>query len=106
MSPRLRPLSFALILAGLSAQAQATDLMQAYELARQNDPQFALSEAQKNAQAEGVVQSRAALLPQVNASITFNDSQGRNSGNQVFAGGLAAHVVPSPATQAIALKQP
>ena len=27
-------------------------------------------------------------------------------GNQVFAGGLAAHVVPSPATQAIALKQP
>ena len=86
MSPRLRPLSFALILAGLSAQAQATDLMQAYELARQNDPQFALSEAQKNAQAEGVVQSRAALLPQVNASITFSDSQGRNSGNQVFAG--------------------
>jgi uncharacterized protein len=27
-------------------------------------------------------------------------------GNQVFAGGLAAHVVPSQATQAIALKQP
>ena len=30
---RLRPLTFALALAGLSAQASATDLVQAYDLA-------------------------------------------------------------------------
>ena len=63
---RIRPLTFALALAGLSAQAHATDLVQAYDLARDSDPQFAASEALKNAQGEGVVQSRSALLPQVN----------------------------------------
>ena len=58
MSIRLRPLAFALVLAGLSAQASATDLVQAYDLARQSDPQFSAAEAQKNATAEGTVQSR------------------------------------------------
>jgi outer membrane protein len=82
----LRPLSLALLLAGVSAQAHATDLMQAYDLARQSDPQLAASEAQKNAQGEGVVQARAALLPQINASVSLTKSQGRSSGNQVFAG--------------------
>ncbi len=86
MSLRLRPLTFALLVAGLSGQAHATDLMQAYELARQSDPQFAASEAQRNASQEGVVQSRSALLPQVNGDITFGDSRGRSSGNQQFAG--------------------
>ena len=83
---RLRPLALALVLAGISAQAFATDLVQAYDLARNRDPQFASSEAQKNAQAEGVVQSRAALLPQVSADLTFNRAQTSSSGNQVFAG--------------------
>ena len=83
---RLRPLALALALAGISAQASATDLVQAYDLARNSDPQFASSEALKNAQAEGVVQSRAALLPQVTADATFSRSESRNTGNQVFAG--------------------
>lgn len=86
MSIRLRPLAFALILAGLSAQASATDLVQAYDKARQSDPQFAASEAQRNAQAEGVVQSRASLLPQVSGDISYNRSSSNSSGNQVFAG--------------------
>jgi outer membrane protein len=86
MTLRLRPLSLALLLAGLSAQAQATDLMQAYDLARQSDPQLAGSEAQKNAQGEGVVQARANLLPQIGASVSINKTEGRSSGNQVFAG--------------------
>ena len=86
MTLRLRPLSLALLIAGVSAQAHATDLMQAYDLARQSDPQLAASEAEKNAQGEGVVQARAALLPQVNASVSINKSEGRSSGNQVFAG--------------------
>ncbi|MEO8160941.1 MAG: TolC family outer membrane protein, partial [Arenimonas sp.] len=86
MRLHLRPLTLALALAGLSAQASATDLVQAYDLARQSDPVFATSEALKNAQAEGVVQSRAALLPQVTADITYGHSQTSSSGNQVFAG--------------------
>jgi outer membrane protein len=83
---RIRPLAFALALAGISAQASATDLVQAYDLARNSDPVFASSEALKNAQAEGVVQSRAALLPQVTADATFSRSESRSTGNQVFAG--------------------
>lgn len=86
MRLRLRPLSVALLLAGLSAQAHATDLMQAYDLARQSDPQLAAAEAQKNAQGEGVVQARSALLPQASADVTLNKNEGRSSGNQVFAG--------------------
>ncbi len=86
MAIRLRPLAFALLIAGLSAQAHATDLVQAYDLARASDPQFAASEAQKNATAEGIVQSRSALLPQVSADVTYNKSFSSSSGNQVFAG--------------------
>ena len=86
MTLRLRPLSLALLLAGITAQAHATDLMQAYELARDSDPQLAASDAQKKAQAEGVVQARAALLPQITGEVSLNKSEGRNSGNQVFAG--------------------
>ena len=86
MSFRLRPLSLALLLAGLSAQASATDLVQAYDLARDSDPQISASEAEKGAQGEGVVQSRAALLPQLSADLSYNRSQSSGSGNQVFAG--------------------
>ena len=83
---RLRPLALALALAGISAPAAATDLVQAYDLAKDSDPQFAASEALKNAQGEGVVQSRAALLPQVTADANFTRSESRSTGNQVFAG--------------------
>ena len=86
MSIRLRPLSLALIIAGFSAQASATDLVQAYDLARQSDPQFSAAEAQKNAQGEGIVQSRAALLPQVTADASYGTGNSSSSGNQVFAG--------------------
>ena len=71
---RLHPLALALLLTGISAQSQATDLLQAYDLARQSDPQLSAAEAQKNAQGEGVVQSRSALLPQISADATLSDS--------------------------------
>ena len=86
MSIRLRPLSLALIIAGFSAQASATDLVQAYDLARQSDPQFSAAEAQKNATGEGIVQSRSALLPQVSADANYGTGSSSSSGNQVFAG--------------------
>jgi outer membrane protein len=86
MTLRLRPLAFALLLAGISGSAAATDLVQAYDLARAEDPQFAASEANKNATAEGIVQSRSVLLPQITADATYGRSYTSSSGNQVFAG--------------------
>jgi outer membrane protein len=76
---RLRPLCLALLLTGVAGSASADDLLQAYELARQSDPQLAAADAQRLAQGEGVVQSRAALLPQVSGSVNFNDVQGNGS---------------------------
>ena len=74
----LRPLSLALALAltavGASGPAAASDLMDAYRMARDSDPQLGAAESQKLAQGEGVVQSRAALLPQISASASLNDS--------------------------------
>jgi outer membrane protein len=64
--------------AALASTAQATDLMQVYEQARASDPQIAATEAQSRASAEGVVQSRAALLPNIagNASLTNDEGSG------------------------------
>ncbi|HEX5757519.1 MAG TPA: TolC family outer membrane protein [Arenimonas sp.] len=76
---RLRPLAFAFLLAGLAGNASAADLMQAYELARDSDPQLAAAEAQMLGQGEGVVQSRSALLPQLTGSASLSRSDGDSS---------------------------
>jgi outer membrane protein len=76
---RLHPLAVAILLTGLSSAAHATDLLEAYELARQSDPQLSAAESQKNAQGEGVVQARSALLPQISADATLADSDGDSS---------------------------
>jgi outer membrane protein len=83
---RLHPLSIALLLAGLSGPAFASDLMQAYTLARQSDPQLAAAGSQRDAQREGVVQSRSSLLPQVSADASYNRSNSDSSGTQVIGG--------------------
>ena len=69
-----RPLALALLLALLPAAASAEDLLQAYELARGNDTQLAISEANRDITHEGRVQARAALLPQINGSASLNRS--------------------------------
>ncbi|MGH8026228.1 MAG: TolC family protein, partial [Pseudoxanthomonas sp.] len=74
-----RPLVLALALAlpasALVASANATDLMQTYELARTGDPQLAAAESGRLAQKEGAVQARAALLPQVNGTASLSRSR-------------------------------
>lgn len=76
--PSLRPLCLALAVA-VAGNASAADLMQAYELARQSDPQLAAIESQRLATAEGVNQNRAALLPQVNATAGFMDRTAKST---------------------------
>jgi outer membrane protein len=67
----------ALGLAGV-ASAHAEDLLDAYRLALQSDPVLMQAEAQQRIGHEGMVQSRAALLPQINGSVSFNDNHGSN----------------------------
>jgi len=81
---RLHPLALALLLTGISAQSQATDLLQAYEMARLSDPVLSAAESQKNAQGEGVVQSRSALLPQLSGDASYGNSNSDSYGSQVF----------------------
>jgi outer membrane protein len=73
---RLHPLAIALLLTGVVSNAQATDLLEAYDLARQSDPQLSAAESQKNAQGEGIIQARSALLPQISADANLTDSKG------------------------------
>ena len=72
----LRPLTFAILLAAGST-AGASDLMQAYDLARQSDPVLAAAESQRYATGEGVPQARSVLLPQIGASASLTDSRTR-----------------------------
>lgn len=61
------------LVAALAPSARAADLFDVYTMARQSDPTLKAADAGRRASAEGVVQARAALLPQVNGSASFND---------------------------------
>ena len=67
-----RPLVLALVVAMLPAAAQADDLLQSYTHARNSDPQYATAESNRAIAAEGPVQARAVLLPQVNGSVGYD----------------------------------
>ncbi len=73
---KLLPLSLALAL--MPALASADDLIQVYDLARQNDPVLSGAEAQRLSTGEGVDQATSALLPQISALFDFNDSSREN----------------------------
>jgi outer membrane protein len=80
------PLALATALALTATPAFAVDLMQSYTEARKSDPTLAISESQNAIQKEGVVQTRANLLPQINDSIglTRSDSAGTLANNNTF----------------------
>ncbi len=75
MTYRVSPIHIGLLLALGCASAQAGDLVQAYDLARQSDPQLAGTEANKRAQEAGIGISRSALLPQINANATLTKNK-------------------------------
>jgi outer membrane protein len=63
-----RSLVLALAAALSPLTAQATDLLQVYEMARSSDPTLASAESTRLYNKEGQVQARAALLPQLDGS--------------------------------------
>ena len=81
-----RPLVLALAVLLLPAAAQAADLMQVYELARQSDPQFSAAESTRELSREGAVQARAALLPQLEGSAGYSRSRSESEGTNAFLG--------------------
>lgn len=86
-----RPLAHTLAIvltALLPVAAHADDLLQTYELARDSDPQFSAAESTQLLSKEGAVQARAALLPQLNGSASYNRSHSNSTGSQVFANTL------------------
>ncbi|KAF1712084.1 hypothetical protein CSC70_00700 [Pseudoxanthomonas kalamensis DSM 18571] len=72
MSRRPLSLALALALSAFGGTAAATDLLETYELARSGDPTLAIAESSTFSQKEGAVQARAALLPQISGSASFN----------------------------------
>jgi len=78
-----RSLALALATVLLPLSANAADLLQVYEMARNGDPQLAAAESTRLVDKEGAVQARAALLPQINgtASLTRSRSEANASAN-------------------------
>ena len=67
-----RTLAIALATALLPLSAQAADLLQVYEMARNGDPQLSAAESTRLFDKEGAVQARAALLPQINGQAALS----------------------------------
>ncbi len=80
---RLKLLTVALALAACPMLVQAEDLLDAYRQARANDPVLSQADSTRLATGETVVQSRALLLPQVNASLGISQSQFMGSDRQI-----------------------
>ncbi|MDR3386298.1 MAG: TolC family outer membrane protein [Rudaea sp.] len=78
-SIRRNALTLALATACVSMPAPAEDLMQIYQQARQADPTLAIADATKAAVGEGVDQARAALLPQISASLGYLHDDGNSN---------------------------
>ncbi len=70
-----RSLALALAAALASGSADAADLLQTYEMARNGDPQLAIAESNTLYDKEGSVQARAALLPQLSGDATLRKSR-------------------------------
>ena len=91
-----RPLVLALAFALLPVSgAHAEDLLQTYQLARSSDPQLSAAESSRLATREGVVQARAAMLPQINGDGSYTKTRTDGTGNDVF----GSVVVPNDNSQ-------
>lgn len=82
--PKISFLSAALLLAFGSTASQAADLMQAYTLARDSDPQLAIADTSRHSSQLRVTQSRASLLPSLSGSAGYSRSGSDSSGERVL----------------------
>lgn len=73
---KLLPLLLAATLVAMPGLGHAEDLMDAYQQARASDPVLAQADAQRLQAGEGVVLSRAALLPTLSAGVDYSRSLG------------------------------
>ena len=74
----IAPVVTLFLLIGTSGAAHATDLLQTFRLAQQNDPAYAAARQEYKAAREARPQARGALLPQVTFSATWSEDDQRN----------------------------
>lgn len=72
-----------LLLTLAPAIASAADLIEAYNLARESDPQLSAAENRLLAESENIVQARASLLPQVSGAGTFTEADRDQAASQI-----------------------
>ena len=96
--PRISLLSLALVLAGGSQAVLASDLMQAYTLARDNDPQLAMAGTSREAAQLRVTQARSSLLPNLSGSASYARSGSESAGERVLS--VDPPIVSTTTTQA------
>lgn len=88
----MKNIKISLLIGGLlgslvtASPAIASDLLDVYRLAVQNDPEIAAAEANYLAAAEAKPQARASYLPQLDASASYGKTDSTNEGEQFFAG--------------------
>ncbi|HKV65330.1 MAG TPA: TolC family outer membrane protein [Rhodanobacteraceae bacterium] len=97
-----------------AATAHAENLMDAYRQALQSDPVLKQAEAQQRIGQAGAAISRAPLLPQLNGSVSLNDSHGtgyasqliqRPDGTQQFVSGTSSSGGLRSRTESVGLNQ-
>ncbi|NYE28193.1 outer membrane protein [Rhodanobacter sp. K2T2] len=84
MRLKLLPVLLLLTIAPLSGHGE--DLMDAYRQAIANDPVLSTADATRLVVAEGVPQARSALLPQLSAGLSFDQSHGGTGGSNIVNG--------------------
>lgn len=95
----VHPLVLALSIAALLPfGAHAQDLLQTYQLARDNDPLLSMAEAQHQAAQELPVQARAALLPQIDGSASVGRSRSYTPGGEVIRDPITGQPIIDPVT--------
>lgn len=83
---RLKLLPVLLLLAIAPLSGHGEDLMEAYQQAIANDPVLSTADATRLVVAEGVPQARSALLPQLSAGLSFDQSHGGTGASSIVNG--------------------
>jgi outer membrane protein len=78
-----------------SMNTWAANLLEVYNMAKDNDPSFLASDAGRMATNERVNQSMAALLPQLSASYTYSKSDSESSGVNTIIGAVDDPATPN-----------